>query len=413
MQLIEVKEKHEIREFHKLPFEIYKNDKNWIPHLQQDIEKIFNPKTNKAFRGGKAIRWILKNNSGQCIGRIAAFIDPKYYQSFKQSTGGFGFFECINDKESAYILLNIAKEWLHEQGMKAMDGPINFGEKNEYWGLLVQNADYPANYQMNYHPAYYQDFFESYGMQAYYHQYVFWRDLERDADEIFQRKANQLWDHPDFKITNVKGFSDQQLADYFLTVYNEAWGKHAGFKPMKMEQALKIMKAIKPVKDERITLFAFFQNKPIAFYINLPELNHIFKHVNGNLNLWGKIKFLYYKNFVGSSTMYGIVFGVIPEFQGQGVEAAVIKYGGKHIRSETNYADTILTWIGDFNVKMLKVCKNLNASLLRTLTTYRYMIDNTIPFERAPFIGGTEEDVKTIINSLTPLEENMKKYGRR
>jgi hypothetical protein len=412
MEIIEVIEKSEIKAFHQVPFLIYKDFKNWIPHLQQDIEKIFDPATNKAFRGGEAKRWILKDDKGVVIGRIAAFIDPKYYKSFKQPTGGIGFFECINNKDAAFLLFNTAKKYLLDKGMKAIDGPINFGEKNEYWGLLVQNFEYPATYQMNFNPPYYQSFFEEYGFKVFYEQYVFWRDLERDADEVFQRKANILWNDPKFKITDVADYSDKQLAEYFLGVYNEAWGKHEGFKPMKFEQAHKIMKAIKPVKDVRISLYAFYDNKPIAFYINLPELNQIFKYVNGNLDLWGKLKFLFYKKFKGSTTMYGVVFGVVPEFQGQGVEAAMIKYAGIHIRKGTKYQDTIITWIGDFNVKMLKVLKNLNASLLRKLYTYRLMLDEDIPFERAPFISGTKQDVDDIISGLIPLGENMSRYGK-
>ena len=139
MEIIEVIEKSETKAFHQVPFLIYKDFKNWIPHLQQDIEKIFDPATNKAFRGGEAKRWILKDDKGVVIGRIAAFIDPKYYKSFKQPTGGIGFFECINNKDAAFLLFNTAKKYLLDKGMKAIDGPINFGEKNEYWGLLVQN----------------------------------------------------------------------------------------------------------------------------------------------------------------------------------------------------------------------------------------------------------------------------------
>jgi hypothetical protein len=412
MQIIEVKEKKEINDFHQVPFLIYKDFKNWIPHLKQDIEKVFDPTKNKAFRGGEAKRWILKDGNGKLIGRIAAFVDPKYYKSFKQPTGGLGFFECTNNREAAFLLLGTAKKYLLTKGMKAIDGPINFGEKNEYWGLLVQNFEYPPTYQVNFNPPYYQQFFEEFGFKVYYEQYLFWRDLKRDADEVFQRKANVLWKDPKFKVTNVKGYTDEQLANYFLAVYNDAWGKHEGFKAMKYEQALKIMKAMKPVKDVRITLFAFYDEKPIAFYINLPELNQIFKHVNGNLNLWGKLKFLFYKKFVGSTTMYGVVFGVVPEYQGQGVEGALLKFGGINIIGHTPYTDTIITWIGDFNVKMLKICKNLNASLLRKLFTYRLILDENIPFERAPFISGSKEDVDEIINGLMPLEENMSRYGR-
>jgi hypothetical protein len=61
---------------------------------------------------------------------------------------------------------------------------------------------------------------------------------------------------------------------------------------------------------------------------------------------------------------------------------------------------------------MLKVLKNLNASLLRKLYTYRLMLDEDIPFERAPFISGTKQDVDDIISGLIPLGENMSRYGK-
>ncbi|MEX2595965.1 MAG: hypothetical protein WEC59_03465, partial [Salibacteraceae bacterium] len=129
MRIIEIKDKNHIEAFRKLPFKLYKNDPNWIPHLRQDVEAIFDPKQNKFFRHGEAIRWVLENEHGEVIGRVAAFINEKVANTFKQPTGGMGFFDCINDEKAAFKLLDTCKEWLEERGMKAMDGPINFGEK--------------------------------------------------------------------------------------------------------------------------------------------------------------------------------------------------------------------------------------------------------------------------------------------
>jgi hypothetical protein len=50
------------------------------------------------------------------------------------------------------------------------------------------------------------------------------------------------------------------------------------------------------------------------------------------------------------------------------------------------YDDTVLTWIGDFNPKMIKVAENLGTTLWRTLQTYRYQFDRSLPFERAPVV---------------------------
>ncbi|HXP53236.1 MAG TPA: hypothetical protein VN922_25050, partial [Bacteroidia bacterium] len=130
MKLIEVKDKKTIKDFTQIPFSVYKNDPNWIPHITQEIEEVFNREENPYFTHGDCIRWVLYNDKNIAIGRVAAFINNRTANSFEQPTGGMGFFECIDNKEAAFMLFDTCKKWLAEQGMKAMDGPINFGEKD-------------------------------------------------------------------------------------------------------------------------------------------------------------------------------------------------------------------------------------------------------------------------------------------
>ena len=133
MQIVKVSNSETIAAFHDFHKKLSDEYKFWIPHLKQDIEKIFNPKKNVLLKNGVAERWILKRN-GEVVGRIAAFINPKTKNSFDQATGGVGFFDCINDQASADLLLDTARKWLEQQGMEAMDGSVNFGEKKSVLG---------------------------------------------------------------------------------------------------------------------------------------------------------------------------------------------------------------------------------------------------------------------------------------
>lgn len=386
MQIIEVKDAKTKKEFIHLPWKIYKDDQNWIPHLKQDIEKVFDPSQNKAHANGKIIRWILLDEYQKTIGRIAAFIDYKTANTFDQPTGGVGFFECIENQEAAFLLFNEAKNWLQDNDMEAMDGPINFGEKNMFWGLLVENFTDPNSYGMNYNPPYYKAFFEAFGFQTYYEQYMFKRDMKIPAQQKFVEKSDRIMNREGYSITNVRKMKLEEIAENFRTVYNNAWGGHNNFQNMNSSTANKIMTQLKPVYDKDIMVFAFYKDKPIAFYINIPELNEIFKYVNGNLNWIGKLKFLYHKWKKTPKTMVGIVFGVDRKFQGRGIEGAMIKWAQENIVSLNKYNETVLTWIGDFNPKMLKVCENLGAEVYRTYITYRYLFDRTKEFKRCPII---------------------------
>ena len=52
----------------------------------------------------------------------------------------------------------------------------------------------------------------------------------------------------------------------------------------------------------------------------------------------------------------------------------------------TNYKKLIITWIGDFNPKMIRIVQNLGAKKYMTLRTYRKLFDKKATFERCKTI---------------------------
>ncbi len=383
MHLVEVDSPKKVKVFHKIPFRIYKDDPNWIPHLKQDIEKVFDPEQNKLWRHGEATRWILLNEREEPIGRVAAFVNKK------KKEGGLGFFECINDQEAADRLFDRCKEWIEERGMEYMDGPINFGEKDKFWGLITENFDRPPYYGQNYNPPYYIDLFEQYGFQVYYKQLIFHRKIRDPLQEKYRVRAERIEQNPKYTFQNIDMKQAEKFAEDFRTVYNRAWKTHAGFREMPRIQAMSILKNMKPVMDEKLITFAYYEDRPIAFHVFLPELNEIFQHVNGNLNWWGKLKFLYYKWRGVCNTCFGVAFGVDPDHQGKGLEGALFHQMEKNLHNPQHiddYEDLIITWIGDFNPKMIRIIENLGAQQIREMATYRKLFDETKAFERAPII---------------------------
>jgi hypothetical protein len=75
MQIRAVHSKEDIEAFHGLPFIINEGDPNWIAPLRQDVEKVFDPEKNPFYTHGECERWVLLDDSGKTIGRIAAFIN--------------------------------------------------------------------------------------------------------------------------------------------------------------------------------------------------------------------------------------------------------------------------------------------------------------------------------------------------
>ena len=81
---------------------------------------------------------------------------------------------------------------------------------------------------------------------------------------------------------------------------------------------------MKPIIDEQLLWFAYTTDgTPVAFFIVIPDLNQIVKHLNGKLNWWGMIKFLLLKMKGTLTRTCGVIFGVTPDHQGKGVESAI------------------------------------------------------------------------------------------
>ena len=259
-----------------------------------------------------------------------------------------------------------------------------FRSKDRYWGLLVDNFTALPSYALNYNPAYYERFFRDRGYQTYFEQYIFGRPVQVEIQEPFERKRAQIEARGGYRVITARDLTHDQLAEHFCTVYNNAWGGHHGFAKMPLKQAQRTVKALKPVMDPDIIFFVLHGDKPVAFYVNIPELNQIFRHVHGNLNAIGKLKFLYHKWRKTSDIMVGLVFGIDREYHGQGLDGYLIDIAGKQIQAKGRYHSTTLTWIGDFNPKMIRIAENLGTERTRTYHTLRKLFDPEVPFKRVP-----------------------------
>jgi len=387
MDLIIVDNETKARQFLDVHIQLNKDVPGWIRPLDKDINQVFDPEHNKAFRHGECIRWILKDDQGKLIGRLAAFVNKKYKNKGDTcSVGGVGFFDCINDQAAANLLFDTAKKWLADRGMGAMDGPINFGERNNWWGLLTEGFHEPL-YGMNFNPPYYKQLMENYGFRLFFNQVCYGMKVHDQLQDKFYQRHAALAQDPGFRSEQLKKSDLARYARDFSIVYNKAWAKHAGGKDMTEQQAKLLFKQMKPLIDERLAWFIYYNDEPIGAWLNLPDLNQYIKHFDGKFGLLQKLKFLWMKATQANKKFVGILFGIVPEFQGKGADAYLIIEGAKVIQNQTPYQAYEMQWIGDFNPKMINVAESLGATPTRTLTTYRYLFDRNAPFERHPILN--------------------------
>lgn len=382
------------KQFHQVPYLVYKNDKNWAPQLEVMVDNVFNPAKNPSFKNGEAIRWVLLGDRGQLLGRIGAFVNYDKATSFEQPTGGCGFFECIDNQQVADVLFDAARDWLKARGMEAMDGPVNFGENYINWGLLVDGF-MPQGFGMPYNPPYYKQLFENYGFRMYFQQFSYHLDTTMpELPDRFWKVAEWVAKKPQFSFEHFSWDKSEKYIDDFARVYDGAWQFHEHYKPLDKDDLRDFLKSAKPILEPEFIWFAYHEGVPIALFVMIPDLNQVLIKMKGKLDLWGILKFLWLKKQKTMTRTRSLIIGIVPQFQRSGVDAAIFWHLRPVMYRKRWYTEMELSWAGDFNPKVVALYESVGGKHVKTHHTMRYLFDRTKPFHRAPIIGLEKEAEK-------------------
>ena len=382
--IIEVKDKKGWRSFHRVPHLVYQDDPLWICPLESDVEGIFSPEKNKVLSNGEAACFVLLNEKSEPVGRIAAFIDHKRNESLPYPVGGIGFFDCINNKNYAFALFEKAESWLREKGAKAVDGPINFGERDKFWGLLVKGF-YPPLYQENYNPRYYQQFFEEWGFIPFEQVLTFRGSTSNIPMDRFNKLMEMLGRRYNIRNEHLHLDKVEEFAKDFCEVYNAAFKQYEHFKPVYPAEVIKSMEAARPIIDPKIIVMTYFDERPAGFCITIPDINRLLKPAKGKLN-WRTIPGLLWRKWRAKEYIAkGIAFGVHPDFRTKGIAGIVLGYMSRD-ENRNKYPVMYFTTIRAHNTEAVSVYLKMGVEIDRLHLAYRKALEKGVEIVPHEFI---------------------------
>ena len=351
---------------------VYIGNPQYVYPLRSDIEGILSEK-NAAHNGNNLRRWVVKDGR-RPVGRIAAFVDTERNEQLSLPAGGIGFFESINDRRVADILFTAAEGWLREQGMHAVDGPINFGERDKFWGLLVRGWYRPI-YQETYNPPYYQQYFEARGYQPHEQCLTMRGVVSEFPGERLGKLAARVRERYGLYTEQIQANKLRQGANDFAEAYNAAFNHWPYFKPLTGDDIYPTFQQMKPIMDPHLTCIAYNkEGRPIGLAGLIPDINCFLRGVNGKLNWKGLPQFLYRLKFQKQPrNCKGIAFGIAQDYQRQGVYPlmvdAMFQSGDRHTSRTYRYVD--MATIRGHNKLMVDTCRQMNTEIHRVHLAYR------------------------------------------
>lgn len=324
VEVTPVTSKSQQKQFVQFPFDLYRDDPNWVPPLEKTLREMvgFAP---HPYHEANQVQAFLATRQGKVVGRIVGIVDHGHNQRYDDHKVMFGFFETIDDGEVSKALLETVRHWGIEHGMTSMRGPLN-PSLNYELGLLVDGYDKSPTFMMTYNPPYYENRLLEYGMEKVQDLYAFWghvdmlKTLDKKMKFVVEESVRR------FNITtrqvNPRKF-DEDVA-MFMDIYNRSLPGTWGFVPMSEAELKHAAAGLKQLIVPELTSIAEIDGKPVGVVFALPDYNPRIRKIKGRLFPFGFIRLLFNRKAIKKVRLLST--NVLPEYQKWGLGLVLLNH---------------------------------------------------------------------------------------
>lgn len=324
VQATPVRTRREKREFLEFPWQLYRDDRYWVPPLRKNQRELVGY-ARHAFYDNAEAQTFLARRDGRVVGRIAAIDDKAHNRSFSSDpVGFFGFFESIDDQDVANALFDAAREWFAERNLETIRGPVN-PSMNYECGLLVDGFDSSPTFMMTYNPPYYGRLIESYGFATAQNLlgYIGYMSQMPEVSQRLNSIADQCMERYGVTVRPMDQRNFQRDVELFLRLYNGSMVFNWGFVPISQTEMKQLASSLKHLLYPELAMVAEVEGRPAGVVLCLPDYNPRIKEIDGRLFPFGWMRLLSPRRDIKRVRVLAI--NVLPEFQRLGVGLVLMK----------------------------------------------------------------------------------------
>ena len=379
-QIQKIETQEQINAFHELPGRLNKGNRWYRPPFRFEVENVFNPEKNERFqKGGECERFLLLDDN-IVVGRFALFVDPEKDERYDPSLGGIGFIEMEDRPGIAEAIIDFAKVWHKERGYSGFRGPINFGENDTFWGILIDGFEDQNVYGMLYHPPYYEKRMEETDPKKFDDVYMYQLDLRGPMPERLLRITDRLKAKGHVEIRPIDKKNLERDGEMIRQIYNRAFSdqvveeREEEFIGITQETIRQMVKKLKPVLMPETSPIAFVNGEPASFLVSVPDLHEISSKTGGTLKWWQLYHLIGFKK--RAHKFRPLAFGTDPKYRGRGLEALVFIEGFKWTRQHyPNLKVLEGGFVSEKNWIMRRSLEALGCQIAKTYRVYKWMVD--------------------------------------
>ncbi len=374
LKVTKVQSQDDLMEFIYFPWEVYRENRYWVPPLISERVEFLDPEHNPFFEHA-TVEYYLAHRGPNIVGTIAAFTNDLYNEFQGVNTGFFGFFEVLEDQEVALALFRKVDEYASNAGHDSILGPAQFSTNDEV-GMLVDGFDGVPRILMPYNPPRYMDYVEAAGYQKAMDLWSYKIDLENFMQNIphkLLRVVEKVRERKNLLIRTINMKDFDQEVERFKRVYNSSWERNWGFVPMTDPEIERMAAQLKPMLDPDLVLMVEREGEVIGVALSLPDLCqplHKAYPRPGVPEILSMLKlFWHWRVRGGIRWVRGFALGVLPEYRALGVDALMYLETAK-AASRRGYTYVEGSWILENNDMMNRIVRLVGGEVYRTHRLY-------------------------------------------
>jgi hypothetical protein len=367
ISVIPVNDEKTFKQFVDLPYQLYKNNRYWVPPIRKEVYRLFD-KSHNPFWQHTERQLFLAYRDRNVAGRICAMVDYNYIEFWGEKTGYFGFFECDNDPEAARALFEEVRKFQADKGMSAYIGPLN-PSTNDECGMLIEGYFSPPVIMMTYNFEYYHDLVKAAGLEKAKDLYAHYFDMKDARLDYLERMAAIVRQRvKDIKIrpANLKDFDNE--VKRIREVYNDAWSQNWGAVPMTDAEFILLAQNLKPGVVPELLVIVEIDNLPAGVSLALPDYNQLFLKFNGRFGPIEMLRFVLNKKKIKEARL--VIMGVKKQYRRLGLEGLMLLESIKH-GARMGITGGELSWTLEDNYAINNTIAKMGGRVYKKYRIYR------------------------------------------
>jgi hypothetical protein len=354
--------------FIRLPFELYRDDPNWVAPLPGDLRAALTPGRSPFWLHARR-ELLLAERDGKVVGRVAALLDDNYNEHNRHKpvrTAFFGWYESVDDSDVARALFAAADSFARAHECGRVVGPANPSLGDEA-GLLIGPYDSPPMIKMPYNPPFYAGLFETCGFAKAMDLFAYIVPVDQPVPEKVERVMNRLKAKPGLQVRPLDLKHLDRDVRLIKEVYNDSWSGNWDFAPMTEPEMDDLARQVRPLLLPELCPLVFYNGEPAGICVALPDYNQLLRPMRGRLWPFGFLRLLFGRGAICQCRLWAL--GVKQKFHNLGFDA-LMYYESFQGARKLGYKRGEVSWILETNEDIIRPIRVWGGEKYKTYRVY-------------------------------------------